>query len=395
MNWVLYFFCLAWISLFTSQSLLDLSDTLIFVGALVVAFRAQEIKAYFQGFKPVWFWPLWLVVGIVGLLVNVGFHDSKPWVEFLEFRWILSFLAIIYLATRRLEMESWFRILAGILAILNIVAFYLFLQDPYWRAGGILREIMPFSQNIAPVFCIYALLVFVGWGDLKKNDRYLYGFVALTSGLLTVLTFTRGVWIGCAVALVVGLYIWNKKKALYMLLTLAVFTSVLILTNERIKERVFSKTTNETQSNSEREALWRGNWAIIKDHPLLGVGFNQNKNYLRHYYDQFGYPPGQRVSHAHNQYLQIWGGTGTLGLLCFLAFCGMILKKVYQSLKELKGFNRALQLSLYAALIEFMVAALTESNFNIAKNRYLFLMIAGIALAVIAQNKKLQTKGNP
>ncbi len=78
-----------------------------------------------------------------------------------------------------------------------------------------------------------------------------------------------------------------------------------------------------------------------------------------------------------------------MGLLCYLSFMGLILAKTYQGYRASSGTVwGAWQLGLLASLFCFWVGALTESNFNIAKNRYLFLMLAALAVvqAVKASN---------
>lgn len=390
MKWIIGFFTLSILAVFTSQSLVDLSDILITFGALILAFKRKELKSVFTNFKPAWLWPVWLLIVVTGLVVNVGFDDTKAWNEFFEFRWILTFLGIIYLGLQiEPQKHKLIQIWAYLLIGLNIIALILFAQDPHWRVQGILKQTMSFSHNIAPLLCLFSIYLVGNWNTLVRREKLLVGVVVITSAALTLFTFTRGVWIGSAVAILTALLIWNKRVFAGALIAGGLIGAIVLASNQRVYDRVFNKTTNETQSNDERKALWMGNWRMIQDFPILGVGFQQNKYHLRKYYDEFGLPAGQRESHAHNQYLQVWAGTGTLGFICFLAFLFLVLKKSYQGfLFTYSGNDRFWQLGLFAAILCFMVGAMTESNFNIAKNRLLFLLLAGLAVAQALKNKK-------
>lgn len=391
MNWILFFFGVSWVAVFTSQSLVDLADTMFVIGALTLAFKQKQLKDYFQGFKPAWLWIVWLAVLIVGLILNADLKSSETWVDFLEFRWVLSFLAVIYLTVQIKDTQKIIRLWLWLTVVLNVVALLMYTQDPHWRAGGILKQVMSFSHNIAPAWSLFAIYLLQIWKETDQKTKILIGMVAFTSGLLTLLTFTRGVWIGSFVGILVALFLWNRKVFARSVVAALVLGAVLVGTNQRIRDRVLGGTMNETQSNDERIALWKGNWRIIQDYPIFGVGIGQNKLYLRKYYDEFGYPAEQRISHAHNQYLQMWAGTGTIGFILFLAFNFIILRESYRGYKASTSIERMLQLGLIAALICFQIGALTESNFNIAKNRHFFLVLAGIAIGQSINSRKQNT----
>lgn len=388
MKWIIALLTFSWFAAFTSQSLIDLSDILITLSALYFAYKNQELKKLFTQFKPAILWPIWLTIVITGIVINFSITNFVVWNESLEFRWMLSFLAIVYINTKVANAEASIKIISWILLILNLISFVLFYNDINWRAGGVLNQIMAFSHNIAPVFCLFLVFLLAQWKFMDRNLKILVGAVAITSGLLTLLTFTRGVWVGSFIGILIAIFIWNKKVFLSTLISAFILAGTLVTFHEGIRNRVFSQTSNETDSNNQRLALWRGNWRIIQDHPWFGVGFGQNKYHLRKYYDEMGYPPGQRESHAHNQYLQMWAGTGTFGLICFLFFFYLILQKTLIGYSHLKGFDKNLQLGLFAALMCYMIGAATESNFNIAKNRFFFLVLAGWAIANFLKSKK-------
>lgn len=388
MNWILALFGVSWVAVFTSQTLVDLADALFVISALMLSFKCKEFKEFIKGFKPAWFWVVWLIVLLVGILINTQGNSSKAWQDFFEFRWILTLLAVIYLTTKLPNTEKLLYVWTALTILLNIASLILFIQSEDPRAAGVLKQVMSFSHNIAPAFCLFSVFIISQWNALSNKHKALVLAAALTSGLLTLLTFTRGVWIGSTIGLLVAFYLWNRKAFFKIAAVFICSCVLLIATNQKIQNRIFGRTESESQSNNERLALWKGNWRIIQDYPIFGVGIGQNKFHLRKYYDEFGYPPEQRISHAHNQYLQIWAGTGTVGLVIFLAFMFMILKETYKGIRNTSGFEQSFQLGLLAALLCFQVGGLTESNFNIAKNRHFFLVLAGVAIGQTLKNTK-------
>lgn len=388
-SWIITLVALSWLAVFSSQSLVDLSDTLVVITALVVAFREKTWSQFFYGFRPVILWPVWFAVIVGGLIVNRETLNAQYFQDLIEFRWIFSFLAWIFLLKRvEITKDRFFRF-AKFILVLNIAAFGFWLKDPTARAGGIMNAIMPFAHNLAPTFCLLTLMAALLWKELDLKQRIWSAAFVGTSLMMVILTFTRGTWIGSIVGIASATLIWNKRVFFLSIAAMLVVFSIGVSTSERFYNRVFTKTSSEVDSNQERTALWRGNWEMVKAHPFLGVGLGQNKQHLRKYYDQFGYPPGQRESHAHNQYLQYWAGTGTWGLLCYFSFLVAIIVYAWKGYRsEPASLIGKIQLALLAAILCFMAGSLTESNFNIAKNRFYFLMIASMAVAYSQNNSK-------
>ncbi len=382
---VIGIFLFAIIAAFTSQSLVDLADFLLVGLALYYGFKNKDIEGLFKGFWPAWLWPVWLVVIFTGLALPLGINDQETWTNFVEFKWIFTLISVIFLTQKIVDLKKFFALSATILLILNCTSLFLFFYRHDGRTAGIFNAIMAFSHNIAPIFCLFTIFIFVNFRQLRRVGKFLVVTLALTSAVLTLLSYTRGVWIGSVVSITSCLLLWNYKKAGLFLIGLAIVGSILINTNQSVYDRTFSKTTSETSSNEARIALWRVNIRMALDHPIFGVGHNQNRYHLRKYYDELGYPPEMLISHAHNQYLQVWAGTGTLGLLCYLFFLFSIFKTAWQGYKNANEENKGLLLGLISALFCFVIGALTEANFNISKNRFLFLLIAGMAIGFSAK----------
>ena len=108
-----------------------------------------------------------------------------------------------------------------------------------------------------------------------------------------------------------------------------------------------------------------------------------------------GVPEGFLESHAHNQYLHFLAGTGILGLFCFLVVVIGLFRMHFLAFKGLSEkqnyFWKGLALGVLGAEICFFVSGVTESNFSIAKNRYLIMTIWALGCWLYSK-MKLQNK---
>ncbi|MFS4461121.1 O-antigen ligase family protein [Bdellovibrio sp. HCB2-146] len=354
-----------------------------------------------------WLWAVWVAVIAGGLLFNPVKGDWSDY--FFEFRWIIDFYVMILFFSVFKDDSRLIKVLSFILTIASAcaVVFYFIGFNPLsetladraahladwsrWRAGGLYDHAMPLAHSYGPILLVFVGLLLVQWEKRKELPVWVYSAVALT-GLTVLLTLTRGVWIGVATGLVVMGFFINRKLGALIVGGLLVIGLTIFASSETIRNRVMITVNMTNQGDHERLTLWRTNWEMIKDHPLIGTGYGQNKARLREYYDRLGIDKGYFEGHAHNQYIHFLAGTGFVGLLCYLIFIGYGLRasiktyKLSAALSKTKG----LALGCIGALVSFYVGSLTEANFSIGKNRYmiLFIMAWGVALYLQEQKKK-------
>lgn len=389
---------LSMVAAFTSQSLIDFTDFLIVITALVLAMKGRDLAGFFKGFRPAVLWWVWLVVIGAGLFINVGLLNSQTWINFIEFKWILTLLSFIYLIStlRSSSLDSLksttklMTLITCVLLLLNVISIFLYYYRTDIRAAGIYNAIMAFSHSIAPIFCLYMVMAIVGWRSHSAFQKIVISMTALTAGYLVLISYTRGVWLGALFAVPAVMIFWNYKKAIQFVIAAILLSGSLLYLNKNFYDRAFSKTQAETSSNEARLALWKANLLMVRDYPLIGVGHGQNKNHLPKYFAEIGIAEGSVIiSHAHNQYLQVWAGTGTLGLICYLYFLFSIFRNAWLGYKSALEKERALMLGLMSAVLCFAIGALTEANFNISKNRFLFLLLVGLSIGL--SNRYIRT----
>jgi O-antigen ligase len=400
-KYVFGFILFFWIALHTSQSAIDLADFLLVVAALWTAFKTHDFKSLFKSFRQYYLWPIWLLVISLGFVFGAPV-ETKTAIKFVwEFRWFLSFMCYVYLFKSIAWNEVQIRNLSLVLlafSILDIVLFFVdYDKDP--RAGGMFGHSMPFAHTMGPATLF---LLFVGIKKaLEKNQktiwRSVYFLGPILASALVVLSFTRGVWIGFAAALLFCAALLGRKVFATSIVSLVLAGAILFYGSDRIQNRVMGKTSAESTSNNERLEFWKANFAIFKDYPVFGIGYSQNNVHVEEYLKKAGVEWLTGGAHAHNQYIHFLAGTGSLGLACFLAFLLLVFYPIFMAILKLRtqkapSDHYYLLMGILAGMICFVIGALTESNFSIAKNRFVFLFIAAIGYAISTQWTQQKSK---
>jgi O-antigen ligase len=389
----LWLFGLAWVAVFTSQSLVDASDILICITALVALYKKQDFKIFLEAFKPTGFWLIWIAVLIVGLVPFFSLHSFAAFQPMIEFKWIFSFLCLIYLLKESDLHKLYIDVVPAIVSLLNTLALFFYFQRQEDRAGGVLNQVMAFAHNIGPTFVLLLLIGLFQLRTLKKSQKHILIYSIFSSGFLTLLTITRGVWIGVIISIFIGTFLWNRKVFLATVVSFIFVLSAAVAISPEIRDRLTQNPLEAAGSNYIRRALIKANWDIALENPFFGVGLENNKKLLPEKYKKMGYSSDLIISHAHNQYLEFFANTGVLGLFCYLFFIFRVISTAlitfYSSqLPQLK--QKALAFS--AAILCFAVGGLTECNFNVSKNRYFFLILMASAVALYYQNKEISLK---
>jgi|GEM_PF-1294345 Lipid A core - O-antigen ligase and related enzymes len=401
LKWGVFAFCAMFLAMLSSQSVMDGFSAILIITALVWTARHFRDQWSWPRLGIDWLWLIWVPIIGIGLYINPIRTDRLD--LFFEFRWILDFYVFIIFFSLFNQDQKVRKTFAIILTLCSLTAliFYFMGYNPItqdfaereknlsglWRAGGLFDNPMPLAHSYAPIALVFVGFLMQNWNQRKKISPWLYAAIVLT-GLTILLTFTRGVWIGAAAGLIAMGFLLRRKLGLIVLSLLIAIAAVAFATSEKIRYRVMVTVNMTNQGDHERLTLWRTNWEMFKDHPLVGTGYTQNKNLLPLYYEKMGIPEGYFTGHAHNQYIHLLAGTGILGLLCYLFFVGFVLVRSFQaynlaSTRELKG----VALGCLGAQIAFFVGSLTEANFSIARNRFMILFIIAWAISIYLQEK--------
>jgi O-antigen ligase len=127
-----------------------------------------------------------------------------------------------------------------------------------------------------------------------------------------------------------------------------------------------------------REELWTANLDFFKARPLTGVGWHHNIE-LSGYYLMEKHQITQVFSgHAHNNLLDMLGGTGLLGTVAWIAWCVLAFAMLIPLARNGEGFARG----LFCAWIVFQLNGLTQVNFWEAKVLHQIAWVTAWALCL-------------
>lgn len=183
--------------------------------------------------------------------------------------------------------------------------------------------------------------------DTRKN-LFLYSAGILL--LADILTFSRGGYLGLAVALPLVFSLQQKKWGMKPLFGFMAFLPLLLWLGMPVYERFSSSFTLTDTSSLERLTLWKTAVVAIQEHPMFGLGLGNYAEWVH---------PGLGASipyYAHNLYLDIAVEGGLLSLLLFLVVSGwsliLSLQRAFQGSGLAVGVAAALTLYFVHSLFE-------------------------------------------
>jgi O-antigen ligase len=265
--------------------------------------------------------------------------------------------------------------LGSIAAIIGIIQWTMLGYDEANRPKGTLGHWMTYSGILMLVTCAAASrLIF-----LTKRANWVWPAVAVPSLLVAlVATYTRNAWIGTLVAVGALLAIRSKRLLLALPLLLIIVT---ILAPASIRQRALSTFDRQFATNQDRIAMLEAGVAMVKDHPLFGVGLNMvPREYLKYRTsdarDSADATEPETRSHLHNVPMQLAAERGLPALAAWIWFVMVAGAGLWKLLRTSE--TKAVAGAGLAALIAMVVAGLCEHNFG--DSEFLILLLALITL---------------
>lgn len=189
--------------------------------------------------------------------------------------------------------------------------------------------------------------------------------------LSAVFSKTRGALLAVLVSVCALLWIKHGSKfAKWVVAPLAVFAVLIFLSP--VKDFLVRK-----ESDGCRVLLAKVHIEMVKNYPLLGIGYRDNMRQISDFWPDHLREPScewarEEGSQAHNQLLNVAGTTGLLGLL---AYGAIVLWFFILNIHWYRKEKSDLALVCLVAQIYFQMSCLTEISFEFAKIRVLILMV--------------------
>jgi putative inorganic carbon (HCO3(-)) transporter len=197
-------------------------------------------------------------------------------------------------------------------------------------------------------------------------------------------TFSRNAWIGAIVA--VGALLALRRLRL-LLIVPVVIVAGLLLSPPSLRERAFSVVDTQSDSNRDRLQMLAMGAAMVRDHPLFGVG----PDMVIEVYPDYRPPDSVREVnvHLHNVPVQIAAERGLPALVVWILFVASAATGLFGQLRH--GPARALAGAGLAAIVAMLAAGLFEYNFG--DSEFLMLLLGLITLPYAARLSDASGRG--
>jgi O-antigen ligase len=359
--------------------------------------RLSDTRAQFDRFDYREKFEYWgLVIGAV-VMVLTGFILYFPLALYGLASMVSSWLSVR--SSYQAYMVLWFKILIFPVAIiiyrevprlraLNTYAFaivasgascwglleFLFLdqRDLEHRISGPSSHVMTFSGLLLPLSVMF---LFLWWRQRKWWQ--LLSFVLPTLTLL--LTFTRSVWLGWAIAVLAVVLATRARIAVYALPVVILFITFMPLD---LFSRLISTFDLKQSSNFDRIRMLEAGAEMIRDYPVFGVGITNVKETYALYRKHDA--PRPRQPHLHNNVVQLWAERGILGLVSYLLLLALFLR---ECIAAWNGPRHVWAEVGIAVAVSLTVTGLFEFNFGDTEVFYMMLNL--FALVIVQLERPL------
>ena len=343
-----------------------------FFALLLVSWMATLVRDKTRPTAPRFFWAL---LGYAAVTLVSSAFSLDPIESLIDSRQLYLFLIVpvVYDLARGSRTKN---IVDVIITIGALAAAYGIIQygmlhfdSLRLRPRGTMGHYMTYSGTLMLVIGVAAARIVFG-----ARERLWPALVMPALIVALTLTFTRSAWVGVCVG--VSLLFILKDFRLTGLIPV-VIALLFALAPDRITDRIMSVFDLRDPSSRDRVAMAQTGAAMIKDHPLTGVG----PNMVERLYTQYRDPQGvQTVNpHLHNVPIQIAAERGLPALAVWLAFIALLATGVFRLFRG--GHDRVLAAGALAAIAAVLAAGMFEYNFGDSEFLMLFLVIVTLPFA--------------
>ncbi len=280
----------------------------------------------------------------------------------------------------------------GILQYLEVLSP---LQEEF-KLGGAYGNPGPYANSLVP-FIPFALASVI-YKRNKKGIFYLGLLALFASAIVLPLTKSRTSWIATLLAVLYLLYnyVTIKEFVNKWIARLWIRIVALILAGILLAGMAIFLFKYKEQSSSGRLFIWKVSLQMVADKPVFGFGFDKYAVAHNDYQaDYFAAHPDAKeegeladaVTYAFNEYIQIAGETGFIGLLLFLSLVFFSFFKGYKTEKTIESDDY-----FFIAAKGSLLTILVSGMFSYPLRTVPVIVILMFALSIISANFSVKVK---
>jgi O-antigen ligase len=352
---------------------LSIAAAQILLTIAVVAWLTSHISRSERLEAPPFFWPLVAYAALT--LIAAGF-SIDPQESFTDSKQLVLFMLVpltydLARGARANTVLSVILTIGAASAFVGIVQYAVLNFDGLGRRPqGTLSHWMTYSGTLMLVICAATARLLYG-----TSGRLWAAFVMPALLVALSLTLTRGAWVGVAVG--VGVLLLSKDFRLLALIPVVAVIAIVLAPQELI-DRGKSIFDRNDLTSRDRIAMLQAGVAMVKDHPLTGVGPDQIERVYPRYRVADAVKPTN--PHLHNVPMQIAAERGLPALAAWIWFVISATAGLYRLLRTSR--NKSLAAAALGGVAAMLAAGLTEYNFG--DSEFLMLLLVMVTLPFAA-----------
>ena len=235
------------------------------------------------------------------------------------------------------------------------------------------------AYSILSIFI--ALLLFLNEKEKKKKSLLLISLVLLSINI--VLSQSRNALLALFLGVLLLAIIYDKR-ALIISIVLPIIMFIIPQSRYRILDIL------NPEQNSSRFKIWKSAELMIRDNPLLGVGYD---NFAVKYPNTVYHNPeliihgSYKALHPHNIFLKIQSELGILGTILFILFLVFTIFTLYKYIKtSTNSKTKALLIGITISFITFQFMNLIDCYYSSLKIIITMIVIISISTLISKKN---------
>lgn len=406
-----------------------LANGLTVILAMLRLYRAKQEKCLSVRKTPLDM-PLWTFIAVATLswLAVLGENLSQPYLSYGVYSegiksWLFLIVnaALVYYCAVQYASDDdrgrfvltvywagWVAAAYGILQYFGIEFIWPKVLNPF---GG--RSVSTFGNpNFLSSYLILIFpILFVSYLQAKTAMRRLGYLVFMMTYFVSLLcTLTRSSWMGLFVALIVvvaalrvyarDFFAAQRKR---IIVSFAVFILFVVFMprsnvggyNPSVLQRLAeTKEATKTYYGSwhQRRLIWSCAWHMVNERPVLGKGWGCFELFYpsyqgRHLFMAAYHGFRTHANNAHNEVLEIWSQTGTIGLGVYLWLIATIVAYGLFLMRNLKEEKRLMAIGLMASLVGIWVDNMLNVSMHFAIPGFIYWWNLGL-LASLGRDER-------
>lgn len=282
--------------------------------------------------------------------------------------------------------------------IIALIAYFQFAHGSGLGVEGVRRvrsvfhhpnELALYLGRIVPVTAAYVIFGPRGW----RTWAYLAATVIMLGGI--GLSFSRGGYLGVAVALLVLICATANRRLILGYLAAGIVVSVAAFATGI--ERFTSLVHPDTGSDGLRLNIWSSTARMLRDHPAWGVGLDQFVSQYPRYISPDAWQE-RFTSHPHNIVLDFYARLGLLGLAWLIFTLVPFMIRGWRAAMRRKAegdlLRFALTIGATGTLVDFTVHGMVDQDYFLHMLAYGF-WFAILIIRVGASDQPVDDTGFP